>query len=260
MQIPVRLDKALSALTLSSLLGFSFFYRPEIAWAKKGDRDNTQGFPTRRVGGGTRGCPLDRENNCLSLNQADRDILPNSQNSLLSSLVALIPEDLAIVSQASPTLYFYLPQIEHPQDVRVEFVLRDESDRQVYQETFSIEGKAGIIGLKIANSPQFSELALEQNYHWYLSIIYNPSDRADDEVVEGWVRRITLEPNLAQQLERMSPLERVNLYREAGLWYEALATLADLKRSQPDDDAISAMWVQLLEAIDLESVARIPLL
>jgi hypothetical protein len=67
-------------------------------------------------------------------------------------------------------------------------------------------------------------------------------------------------PALADQLTQADALERVKLYRESQLWYEALEELAQLKRSRPDDSKVSQQWTQLLAAMNLSAIAKVPLL
>ncbi|MGF1482110.1 MAG: DUF928 domain-containing protein [Cyanophyceae cyanobacterium] len=189
-------------------------------------------LPSRRAGGGT------RRETCISQN----------------SLVALIPnESVSLTTSPSPTLFLRLPRADQQQTV--EFVLRNQEDQLVYDTIFSASGKQGIISVKIASTAQ--PLKVNRDYHWYLSIICNPDNRAEDVVVEGIIRRVELEQVAISRLSRLSPLEQAAFYQEANIWHEALATLAQAKSLQ-SDKAIADQWVELLRSVGLETVAKDP--
>jgi len=59
-----------------------------------------------------------------------------------------------------------------------------------------------------------------------------------EEAVFGWIDRVEPSPELAQQLDGASEVDRAILYAEHGMWYDAVATLAALRRSRPEDTEI----------------------
>lgn len=221
-----------AAIALASFVNLPLVFWSEIVWAK-----NTQegrGWPTRRVGGGSRGCS------------------PELSNQPCQPLMALIPNDIVLTASESPTLLFYLPQIRNSQAVTMEFVLRNQADELVYETTFKPTPEGGIIRLTLNKSSSFEGLAVNQDYHWYLSIVYNSSDRAHDDVVEGWVRHVPMSSTLAHQISQASSLKQVQLYQEANLWTEAINTLSYLKQSQPTDLTVAQMWTQMLQSVSLD--------
>lgn len=215
----------ISLLTLSCI--------PEQVLAQKASRE---GLPGRRIGGGTRGeCPL-----------------------ATKRLTALVPENnLGLTVAAYPTFFFYIPQSLTPK--AVEFVLLDDSDRQVYETTFMTTGASGIINLSLPSFAALPPLEIGKNYHWYFSMICNPVNRAEDVFVEGWIQRVEPDPVLAFKLEKASSVERANLYASDGLWHEALMTLTELSRDRPNNSEIAANWTQLLQNVGLETIAQEPL-
>lgn len=101
-------------------------------------------------------------------------------------------------------------------------------------------------------------LEIDQNYHWYFSMLCNPVNRAEDVFVEGWIQRVETNSVLVK-LKKSSLEERANLYASAGLWHEALMTLTELRRDHPDDLAIAANWTKLLQSVGLDTIAQEPL-
>ncbi|NET35466.1 MAG: DUF928 domain-containing protein [Cyanothece sp. SIO1E1] len=226
--------KTLIFFCLTALFNVFYFSSSSgLVEAKESSDTSTQGLPGRRVGGGTRG-------GC-----AARD----------KQLTALIPDNyLGTTVAAHPTLFFYLPQITAAQTV--EFIIRDQNDHTVYETTFVTSGDSGIISLSLPDSATMQPLQVNKNYHWYFSIVCNPLNRAEDIVVEGWIRRIEMEPALANQLAHASPLDQVKLYLEAGIWHEALISLTELQRSQSENAAVLSAWSEALQLVGLDKLAQ----
>jgi hypothetical protein len=193
--------------------------------------ENNRGWPTRRVGGGSRtGCTL-----------AARPCTP---------LLALVPDGLLQTASNAPTLFFYVPSIESSEKVQIELVIRDENDRLVYERTFPTTGREGILEVTLNPSATFPGLEIDRSYHWYLSIIRDPGDRSRDDLVEGWVKRVS-PPIASRPLAELTPLERVLWYESAQLWPETLSELVRLQRSHPGDLQVSRLWQETIAALQL---------
>ncbi|MBU7586266.1 MAG: DUF928 domain-containing protein [Nostoc sp. TH1S01] len=190
--------------------------------------------PGRRVPGGSRGV------NCVAKNQYLTAIVPMS--------------NIGLTTVADPTLYFYIPVNQAPE---VELVLQDENEQEIYKQKYKPNGNAGVVGVSLpANT-----LAKGQKYRWNFSIICNTQDRSLDKLVQGTIQRVD-DPQLMSKAEKASPQERLKLYADAGMWYDTLATLAQLRYSRPQDSALKADWVSLLttEGVKLDTeVAQAPL-
>lgn len=199
--------------------------------------DSHEGLPGRRVGSGTRGtCSLAEK-----------------------QLTALVPaNNLGLTSAAYPMLFFYVPQDSEPKPL--EFVLRDEKDRLVYEAMLETSGQPGIMALDLKEAKALPPLQLNQHYHWYLSLLCDPEDRARDIVVEGWVQRVETASGSMNQVAAMQPIEQAEFFAESGLWLNALEVLATLRYDRPEDVAVAEQWAQLLQSMDLAPIAREPLL
>ncbi|MET0034155.1 MAG: DUF928 domain-containing protein, partial [Limnospira maxima] len=141
-----------------------------------------------------------------------------------------------------------------------EFVLIDNTnDTVIYEETLKIGGKAGIMGVTIP-SHSTQNIKTNNNYKWYFSIVCNPDDRSEDIIVEGGIRWAEIDPALASQINQTSPLEKVDLYLKAGLWFDAMSTLAELRSHGNPDPAVSEAWSKLLESADLGVLVQEPVI
>lgn len=221
--------KIITPIGLALSLSLSSVFVAERVGAQKSEASSNRGLPTRRVGGGSRdGCT---ELFCLPV-------------------IALMPEQLVLTSTPTPTIVFYIPRLK--EDIQVEFVLRNQEDEQVCETTFTTNGKGGLVNFSFGGLSTCPELRMEQNYHWYLSVIPNPLDRAHDNVAEGWIRHITINPSIAARLQQASPLEKVQIYQENLLWHEAFATLTELKQVNPNNHAVVQEWENLVKALQVD--------
>ena len=240
----INSKRILTVLTVTTLLSPLAWNRlPSQAAASPTNNSSRQnqsaneGFPTRRFGGGTRCAYLDPEN----LEECPWDFL-----------IALMPAQLVETVSAKPTIHAYIPAIKNTDKVKLEFVLRDgDNDQFLYETNFKTDGKAAIVPIQI---PSASGLTLGKNYHWHLSIIYNDVDRANDDHIEGWIRRIPKSQQLSQQLAEANAEEKVKIYSERGFWHEAFAAAAQLKRSNAYTDNIEHTWQRLLQSVELDQV------
>ncbi|BAU66629.1 hypothetical protein STA3757_40340 [Stanieria sp. NIES-3757] len=235
----------LTKFTSLTLVGsFIFFNSPNLLKAQtpnssssysstntknQAKNSSRNGLPVNRIAGGSRG-------SCLASNHR---------------LVALVPEEnINLTASNSPKLFFYIPATTNPH--QIEFVLRNQNDELVYETFIDISQQSGIVSINLPNSANFNGLEVNQNYHWYLSMICDPMRRSHDLVVEGWIRRVELETALKQKLQDFNHIKQAELYHQKGIWHDALAASAE----EPN----SSQWSELLNSIGLEDLAQEPLI
>jgi Domain of Unknown Function (DUF928) len=194
-----------------------------------------RGLPGRREGGGTRGACLNSKGNLTA-------VMPMSNSGLTTS--------------SHPTFSWYVPET---QATMAEFILLDRNDQEVYQTTFQITGKAGIMSLTLPNTTTMPTLKADQQYRWKFAIACDNSDASNDMMTEGWIERVNLSSELQAKLSGKSPTEKASLYASEGIWYDALQILADLRRSQPTS-ATQGAWQNLLQSVELNSLITEPVL
>ena len=195
------------------------------------------GIPGRRVGGGTRG-PEE------GLSQ--------------KPLVALVPDNNQILTVAeTPTFFFYVPKTQTPQ--MVEFVLSDENDQTIYETKFATKGDSGVIGVSLPANGTIKTLEIGKTYRWYFAIIPPSGDRTADIYVNGSIQRVNPPDTIASQLKNSDPLNRAALYAGNNFWYDAIATVAELRRDRPNDAAVAAKWAELLKTLKLDNIVQEPI-
>ncbi len=195
------------------------------------------GAPQRVEGGGTRG-----SDRCLAG----------------KALTALVPSNrFGATVAAYPTFFVYMPAVS-PQNpsLPVEFILEDADENELYKATFQTTGRPGIVTLSLPTGAGLSPLQVGRDYKWSFSIICQPGESTENIEVGGWVRRVELNPTLNTQLKQASLQRQVELYAEAEIWQDALATLVQLRRNNPSDPAVAAEWAKLLSAAGLENLTQ----
>jgi len=175
-------------------------------------------------------------------------------------LIALIPTtNIGLTVAGHPKFWFYVPPAKSGRLWRVEFVLIDENEEDVYAtpSDFRLSEQSGIVSFQMPQT--LPPLARGKQYHWVFSIICNPNDRSGDITVNGLIERVSMEEEakLESQLKGVStPRERVLIYSSAenGLWYDALSTLAKLRLENSQNDAILTDWQTFLESVELGDI------
>jgi len=198
------------------------------------------GTPTRTQSGATRGT-----RRCL--------VAENSP-----SLVAVVPHNtFGVTLKSHPTFLFYLPVMTaRTTPSLIEFVIRDLDDNDIYKVRFNTDGQGGIASISLPENSGVKGLELNQDYRWSVAIICQMNDRGRDIVTEGLIQRVAVPPELAPSvLQGKSVVEQAELLSSAGIWYDAVALMAEIRRDQPLNQ-----WTSLLQAVELMDLVNQPLL
>jgi Domain of Unknown Function (DUF928) len=205
------------------------------------------GAPKVSVPGITRsgGC---LEANCLTA------ILPNlspSRGQTIGSSEEVPP--LVLTTLERPTLYFFVPKGEGRAYFRLfEIDAKSGKTERIYRSAFSTKHEAGVIGYQIPDDAP--ALKVGKDYLWEFTI----SDLNTLESTRGTMRRVTVTPALARQLNTRDASAKANAYAQAGIWLDTLQVLANDGNSELPA-APSAAWSQLLTSVNLGKVANQPL-
>lgn len=202
----------------------------------------------RQRGGGSRG-------DCPAVNQPLTALVPANPSGREPSSEPMLrqAEVWGQTTNPYPTFWFYVPYALSP-DLPAEFVLR-QGEQDVYRTELTQSSRSdGLIRIDLPNTAQ--PLAVNMPYQWILSV-YCESD--DPIFTSGWIQRITVDETLAQLLQQASPAQKVQLYAEQGIWFDALTALAELRTSQPHNRELALEWAALLESADLQDMADKPI-
>ncbi|BAY19992.1 response regulator receiver modulated translation initiation factor IF-2 (plasmid) [Anabaenopsis circularis NIES-21] len=163
----------------------------------------------------------------------------------------------SLTTAAHPTFWFYIPYSQ-PFPFSVEFVLQDEQSYPIYQKAIALPKQPGIISISLpANAPS---LAVDKQYRWFLAVYCDKDKQSVPVYVEGVVKRVNLDPTIAQELQKATSLQQFEIYAKHGIWHEALTILAQMRQQNPQDARLETLWQDLLASIRLDNVAKEPIL
>jgi len=188
-------------------------------------------------------------------------------------LTALIPDtSIGLTLLSDPMVFVYIPPIqERSGETRSnkamlgEWMLFDQDETTLlYRSTVPLPKTGGIVSFRVTQRSGLEarplELQPEQNYVWHFTVLCNQEDFTRNPYVMGLIRRTKPNRALSQALQQASPEKRANIYARAGIWYDALATLAEHRRNQPSNPQLTADWATLLHDVHLEQLVSQPLL
>lgn len=174
------------------------------------------------------------------------------------SITPLIPEsNIGLTLADSPTFFVYVPKTS----AEIEFILLTENGTDIVYETKFKVDQPGIVGVSVPPVVDNKKsIEVGKRYEWSFSMVCDPQDRSADVVVQGLVQRIEPQSNLQRDLANTDPMSRLSVYAKNGIWYETLATLAELRRKSPDNSGLVAEWTKLLQSQGLDSISAQPLI
>lgn len=219
-----------------------------------------RGAPGRLVGAGTRfSQPMEFTRGPVG-NRRQAPITINSET-LTSPLVALVPSsslgNYGLTLDGYPSFYIHMPAVP---GARLEFILLDELGDRIYETGYLVGDQEATFSIDLPRNANLPPLEVGLSYNWQVRLKLNPNSIVTDYIVQGQIERFEPEASLMKDLEGASPEEKVVLYAQAGLWYDALHTLAELRRANPNDPLLANEWAQLLRSVGLDDIADQPLI
>lgn len=228
-----------AALTLGFAVNASL---PVQAQGFRPPRSSGPGAPDNTEAGATRG-------DCIAESNAN------------SNFVALVPASKVGETVAEyPTVYWYMPRSTAE---AVEFVLRDANSQPIYSVKYPlakhlekasngtdddsiVTGSPGYMSLTVPASAA-PPLEIGKVYQWDLNVICDSYNNSTAHMSGGF-KRVKLNSMLERRLQQASADERIALYRQYNLWYEAVGTMVELQRQRPNDQNLAAVWDKFLNA------------
>jgi hypothetical protein len=170
------------------------------------------------------------------------------------TLTALVSSaDSATTVKERPTFLVYVPKTSA---TRANLIVKDASERYFYKKTFALPKQPGIVSIDLPKDAP--KLQNGKKYSWSVVLVCGRSTRPNDPFVTGLVTK-TKNLQLSTELEKASLFARANAYQKNLIWYDTLATVAKLKKLQPDNSENVNTWQKLLEEVNLADISTVPL-
>lgn len=187
-----------------------------------------RGAPGGRVGGGTRG--------------------PENAFPMLS---VLAPDHTGLTMHEQPALYWYLSKAAaHPIEVTI---IEDQGVKPFFETRLSPPIQAGVQRVRLADYGV--RLRPDVPYQWFVALIADPESRSQDIVAGGVIERVALSDTLRARLAQTTSPQALQIYAEAGLWYDAITVLSDLIEVASQDATLRQQRAALLEQVGLPEIA-----
>ena len=208
--------------------------------------------PEDTEGGGSRD-----DNNSCDRGIADRGTKSAGDRSTLSAIAPINYNGLTTVSH--PTFWIDLPETSAQQAI---LLIKEGSNSNWHQlathsqQPIDVEGKAGIVGIKLAQDAPALEIG--KNYQWVVTLVCSDRPNPNDPLVSAGIKRVDESQITMNVPTTLTQLDRASLYAEKGIWYDALDILVAEKSSLSDWNNI---WVEYLQSGGLaDDIAREPII
>ncbi|WP_448564491.1 DUF928 domain-containing protein [Trichothermofontia sp.] len=152
-----------------------------------------------------------------------------------------------------PTLLLHVPD---PGGYIVDVSLTLDIE-EIYQGTLTLPARAGIVQLKLPDS--LPALAIGKPYDLALTLFCDPQDVKQVRTLSYAITRVAVPPTVYSQATG-DPLQFASDLAEAGIWFDAVSSLAALRQTQPASPIIQTKWRELLQSAALDGLADQPLL
>ena len=180
-------------------------------------------------------------------------------------LIPLIPKDSrGLTTKESPTLWVQISYASNQtaKELSGELSVEDaQTFRKLPPKTRSVKlpKSSGVFSIPLPHS-----LEMNKWYRWYLILDCNSSDssgRGSVISVQGMVKRVEF-PEVENQLATQDAQERIKIYAEQGLWYDALDLTAQLSCTEEKNGASTQSWEALLtdDEVALDEIVQTPLI
>ena len=175
------------------------------------------------------------------------------------ALTPLMPSDSrGLTVSESPTVWVKVSynSDQGENELSGEFSLEDaQSYRKLPPKRISVTlpRTSGVFSIPIPHS-----LEVNKWYRWYLVLDCNSQDSSSSDsvlAIEGMVQRVKL-PGSESQLATQTPQERIAIYADQGIWYDALNETVKLSCSNPPSAALGEPLKVLLRDVGLDGVAQ----
>lgn len=174
-------------------------------------------------------------------------------NNNTASVVKLLPQsNIGLTIKQRPSIMVYIA----PTTARkLFFSIQDEDANNYYETILRLPRRTGVMQVKLPSSAP--GLVSGKKYQYSLATICGEDFQPDDYSVSGWIERVQLSANLQNQ---RPSLELASKLAMQGIWYDALSTLATVKKSQPSNQSVANSWQQLLQSAGLSAISQEPII
>ena len=156
------------------------------------------------------------------------------------SLTALVPfSHVGETISGHPTFTWFVPD-RTPRPLQLRLFTRTG---QLLYKT-QMQSQQGI--MSVALPPNLPQLTIGQSYQWQVVLVCDPDDPPSNVVAVAEIQVVAPAASLQTRLAAaQTPQQRIDLYAESGLWYDAIAEARKASETSQNQEAV----LELLDAL-----------
>lgn len=194
--------------------------------------------------------PQDQPRTVGGATRANADCQPTAQ----VPFIPVVPTTTSVnlTTSGRPT-FFWATGYKQP----MEIVVVEEATQAIVWNQVVLAPQPGIVSVRLpAHGP---ELVPDKEYGWYVMVQCDPRQLAANPIIYSYIKRVQPASDLSRQLQKASLQQHPAIYAAAGIWFETLTSLTELRRIQPQNQEYSEDWRSLLESVKLHKIVQQPL-
>jgi hypothetical protein len=190
-------------------------------------RPPVRGTPGGRVGGGSRGTAR-----------------------AVFVLSVLAPDHTGLSMSDQPSLFWFISSTaSSPVEVTV---VDPRATKALVEIRLPTPVLAGVHAIHLADHGIRLEPGVA--YRWYVAVVPDGNRRSKDVLAGGAIERVEPPEGLRARLAQAGKADAPSLYAEAGLWYDAVASISALIGAAPNDPALRRQRAALLAQVGLPAI------
>ena len=168
------------------------------------------------------------------------------------ALYVLAPDHVGFTKEEQPALFWYQSKTT---SLPLDFTLIDSrAIKPVLETRLRAPDQPGVQRISLKDLGIRLEPGVQ--YKWFVTLVLGPEASSKDVVAGGTIERIPFIEALSIHLASAKNGDAVFRYAEAGLWYDAIATISELIDKAPHDRKLRKQRAALLQQVGLWEVSR----
>jgi hypothetical protein len=123
--------------------------------------------------------------------------------------------------------------------------LESEDSKEVYQTFLPLPSEVGFVSINFPKDAP--DLVANKKYKWTMAFICGKTLKPDSPIISGWIQHIPKSQLLTTKLKSASPVDRIVIYGENGIWYDMIKELNRLQKQNPSNQTLSKAWNKLIK-------------
>jgi hypothetical protein len=181
----------------------------------------------------------------------DGDGASRGSGEKLPSLYVLAPNHTALTTREQPSLFWYQTG---PAKTRFELTLTEpKKPKPLLKVATDKSEQPGIHRISLEKQGVVLQPGIA--YKWTIAWVPDPANHSQDVVASGSIQRIAPDAKLTADIAAAKGLDKVALYAQGGIWYDALEALSNEIDAAPKDKNLHAQRAALFDQAGLKDAA-----